>query len=200
MTAGERAWIGLAAGLGLAALAARLAGIAPEALDWQPALAGVEPWRAFSAVAVHYSALHLGANLLGAALVGALGAAAGVPRAMVVAWACAWPLTQFGLWIRPDLSHYGGLSGVLHAGAAVIALHVMWQGPALRRWIGAALMAGLLGKVLLEAPWGPALRVDTGWDFATAPLAHATGVAAGTLCGLVAIALRLRSPPQQADV
>ena len=200
MTAGERAWIGLAAGLGLAALAARLAVIAPEALDWQPALAGVEPWRAFSAVAVHYSALHLGANLLGAALVGALGAAAGVPRAMVVAWACAWPLTQFGLWVRPDLSHYGGLSGVLHAGAAVIALHVMWQGPDLRRWIGAALMAGLLGKVLLEAPWGPALRVDTGWDFATAPLAHATGVAAGTLCGLVAIALRLRSPPQQADV
>jgi rhomboid family GlyGly-CTERM serine protease len=200
LTAGERAWIGLAAGLGMAGLAATLAGIAPGALDWQPARAHAEPWRAFSAVAVHYSALHLAANLLGAALVAALGAAAGVPRAMVVAWACAWPLTQFGLWIRPDLSHYGGLSGVLHAGAAVAAVHLMRHGPGGRRWIGATLMAGLLCKVLLEAPWGPALRVDTGWDFATAPLAHATGVAAGTLCALAAIALRLRSPTLRPDV
>ena len=200
MTAGERAWIGLAAGLGLAALAAMLAGIAPGALDWQPARAHLEPWRAFSAVAVHYSTLHLAANLLGAALVAALGAAARAPCAMVVAWACAWPLTQFGLWVRPDLSHYGGLSGVLHAGAAVVALHVMRQGPSARRWIGATLMAGLLGKVLLEAPWGPVLRVGTGWDFATAPLAHATGLVAGTLCALAAAALQPRSPTPRPDV
>ena len=199
MTAGARAWIGLAAGLGLAALLATLAGIAPGALDWQPARACVEPWRAFSAIAVHYSALHLVANLLGAALVATLGAAAGLPRAMVVAWACAWPLTQFGLWVRPDLAHYGGLSGVLHAGAAVVAVHLVWRGPRARRLIGAALAAGLVCKVVLEAPWGSSLRVETGWDFATAPLAHATGLVAGTLCALAAAALQPRSPTPRPD-
>jgi hypothetical protein len=108
LTAAERAWIGLAAGLCIAALAARLSGIAPVAIDWQPARALTEPWRAFSAVAVHYSNLHLVANLAGAALVAALGAAAGVSPAAVAAWACAWPLTQLGLLVRPDLAHSAG--------------------------------------------------------------------------------------------
>ena len=43
-----------------------------------------EPWRAFSAAAVHYSALHLLANLAGVALVGALGVVARVPAPMAV--------------------------------------------------------------------------------------------------------------------
>jgi len=199
LTAGERAWIGLAVGLCVAAVAATLSGIAPGAIDWQPARARIEPWRAFSAVAVHYSALHLGANLAGATLVATLGASAGVPRAMVAAWACAWPLTQLGLLVRPDLSHYGGLSGVLHAGAAIVALHLVWCGSRIRRLIGAALAAGLVCKVLIEAPWGAPLRVGTGWDFATAPLAHATGLVAGTLCAMAAILLRGRPPTMRTD-
>ena len=199
MTAGERAWIGLAVGLCVAAVAATLSGIAAGAIDWQPARARIEPWRAFSAVAVHYSALHLGANLAGATLVATLGASAGVPRAMVAAWACAWPLTQLGLLVRPDLSHYGGLSGVLHAGAAIVALHLVWRGSRIRRLIGAALATGLVCKVLIEAPWGAPLRVGTGWDFATAPLAHATGLVAGTLCAMAAILLRGRPPTMRTD-
>ncbi|MEO6744999.1 MAG: rhombosortase [Caldimonas sp.] len=200
MTAAERAWIGLAAGLCVAAVAATLSGIAPDAIDWQPARAANEPWRAFSAAAVHYSMLHLAANLAGAALVAALGAAAGVTPAAVAAWACAWPLTQLGLLVRPDLSHYGGLSGVLHAGAAVVAVHLLWHGVGARRAIGAALAAGLVCKVLIEAPWGAPLRIGTGWDFATAPLAHATGLVAGTLCAAAATLFRDRAPPPRTDV
>ena len=200
LTAAERAWIGLAAGLCVAAIAATLAGIAPGAIDWQPARATAEPWRAFSAAAVHYSTLHLAANLAGAALVAALGASAGVSLALVAAWACAWPLTQLGLLVRPDLAHYGGLSGVLHAGAAVVAVHLVWHGPRARRAIGAALAAGLVCKVLIEAPWGAPLRIGTGWDFATAPLAHATGLIAGTLCATAASVLRGRTPPLRTDV
>ena len=58
-----------------------------------PALAAREPWRLFSAAFVHYSTLHLLANLAGAALVGALGFFARVPRRVVLAWLVAWPLT-----------------------------------------------------------------------------------------------------------
>lgn len=190
MTTGSRAWIGLAALLAAAALAC--SGVDPGALDWQPARALREPWRAFSAIAVHYSTLHLTANLAGAALVGALGVAARVPAPAVWAWACALPLTQFGLLLRPELSHYGGLSGVLHAGAAVVAIHLVCTGPRARRLIGAALGAGLVVKVLAESPWGAALRHPAGWDIATAPLAHASGLVAGLACALAAEALRGR--------
>ena len=192
LTPGARGWVGLAAGFGVAALA--LFGVAPTTLDWQPALAWREPWRAFSAVAVHYSALHLAANLAGLTLVGTLGVAARVPGTSVVAWVVAWPLTQLGLLARPDLVHYGGLSGVLHGATAVVAVHLVCSGPSARRLIGAALLAGVALKVLGEAPWGPALRHPAGWDIATAPIAHATGLVAGVTCALAAAVLRHRAP------
>ncbi len=197
LTPGARGWVGLAAGFGVAALA--LFGVAPTTLDWQPVLVWREPWRAFSAIAVHYSALHLAANLAGLALVGALGVVARVPRASVAAWAVAWPLTQLGLLWRPDLVHYGGLSGVLHGGAAVVAVHLICGGPTARRLIGAALLAGITLKVLGEAPWGPALRHPAGWDIATAPFAHATGLVAGVVCALAAAMWHARASTIAAD-
>jgi hypothetical protein len=47
---------------------------------------------------------------------------------------------------------------------------------------------------------GAPLRVGSGWDFATAPLAHATGLVAGTLCAIAAILLRDRPPMMRTDV
>ena len=190
MKGAPRAWLGLAALLAAAALAG--ASVDPSDLDWQPARAFEEPWRAVTAIAVHYSPRHLGVNLAGTALVAALGWIARVPGRMAAAWACAWPLTQLGLALRPDLQHYGGLSGVLHAGAAVVAVYLSLTGLGVRRMIGAALGAGLVLKVLLEAPWGPPLRHPSGWDIATAPLGHASGLAAGIACALIAQALRRR--------
>lgn len=174
------AWTHVAAGL---AVGAALAWLLPRhALDWHADLVAGQPWRALTAAFVHWSPLHLAANLLGAAVVGAFGAASGVPRRAALAWLAAWPLTQLGLLVRPDLTHYGGLSGVLHAGTAVAATWLALS----RRWIGWAVLAGLALKVLLEEPWGPALREASGWDIRLAPLAHATGAVAGVVCGLVA--------------
>ncbi len=162
-------------------------------LDWQPALWPHEPWRAFTAAFVHWSPLHLGANLAGAAVVAALGLAARLPARCTLAWAAAWPLTQLGLLVQPALAHYGGLSGVLHAGVAVAALALLVQETGRRRALGVAILAGLLIKLLLEEPWGAPLRHGGGWDIATAPLAHATGAMAGLLCGAVVLALRRRA-------
>lgn len=164
-----------------------------EAIDWQPSLAWREPWRAWSAPLLHFSSLHLAVNLAGAALVGALGVVGRVPQRTALAWFVAWPLTQFGLLARPDLAHYGGLSGVLHAGVAAAALYliVATRGP--RRFIGVALLAALSIKVLGEAPWGDALRSPAGWDIAVAPVAHASGLVAGLLASGIAEALWRRT-------
>lgn len=166
-------------------------------LDWQPELAAREPWRAVTAAWVHWSPRHLAANLAGMGVVAALGWVARLPPRAALAWALAWPLTQLGLLLRPELAHYGGLSGVLHAGVAVAALWLMLAMAGAgrqRRAIGMALAAGLLVKLLLETPWGPALRSSAEWDIAIAPVAHATGALAGVACaGLLGLTARART-------
>lgn len=171
------------------------------ALRWQPERAWDQPWRWWTAAAVHLSAQHLGANLAGTALVAALGAAAGCGRRAALAWALAWPLTHGALLLQPALAFYGGLSGVLHAAVAVAAAQLLRgadgaapaalpglaaaaPGAARRRAVGALLGLGLLAKLWLEAPWAGPLRQAPGWDIAIAPLAHAAGALAGALCAL----------------
>ena len=158
-------------------------------LDWQPELALAEVWRAWTAVFVHWSEWHLATNLMAATVVGAYGWQAGVPRAQAWAWCAAWPLTQLGLLIQPDLAHYGGLSGVLHAGVAIVCLWLMLRARAGRRVVGALVALGLIIKIASESPWGPALQHSDEFDIAVAPLAHATGALAGLLCGALALAL-----------
>lgn len=180
--AGGFAWIGVALLLGAVALLGWP--IARDALDWQPGVALREPWRAFSAVGVHYSGQHLGVNLVGLVGTALFGAVARAPLALALAWLAAWPMTQVGLLLEPELLHYGGLSGVLHAGVAVAVWQLLRTERGVRRAIGAALAVGLLLKLGLEAPWQGPLRQVSGWDIAIAPLAHATGAAAGALCAL----------------
>ena len=122
--------------------------------------------------------------------VAALGVVAQVQPRMVWAWFAAWPLTQLGLLFKPELQHYGGLSGVLHAGVAVASLFLVMCGVRSQRIIGAAILAGTCIKVLSESPWGAPLRHGGDWDIAVAPLAHATGLVAGLVCAAVAQAVK----------
>jgi rhomboid family GlyGly-CTERM serine protease len=174
---GGRAWCAFAALLAVGAVLASASD--PGGLEWQPDLAWREPWRAFTAAFVHYSALHLSANLAGTLLVGALGFFARVPARIAAAWLVAWPLTQLGLLARPELLRYGGLSGVLHAGTACVAWQLIVHARGRRRTIGVLLLVALALKVASEVPWGPVLRHPAGWDIATAPFAHASGLVAG---------------------
>lgn len=197
----SRSWTVLAAAFVLASVAAWW--LPAPLLDWQPALARSEPWRAFTAAWVHWSPLHLAANLLGALVVAALGRAARLSLPATLAWAAAWPLTQAGLLVQPALAHYGGLSGVLHAGVAVAALWLLVRETGVRRTLGAAIATGLLVKLLLEEPWSAPMRLpgtagNGGWDISTAPLAHTTGAVAGLLCAALSLAFTPRRPAPKA--
>lgn len=198
------AWIVLALSLAVASVlvgwgdADRL-----DRLDWQPGKAWSQPWRLWTAATVHWSAQHLALNLSGCAALAALGWAAQLGTPAAAAWFLSWPLLHAGLWWRPELQHYGGMSGVLHAGVAVAAL-CLARSPDRRSRIGGWCLAGVLaGKVLLEAPWGPSLRAVAGADLQTAPWAHACGVLAGALAATwlpALVRLRRRIPSESPAV
>lgn len=186
---GAVAWAAVGALLLLPSLVVSGSAGAAAVLDWQPARWPGEVWRAWSAAWVHLSTRHLLANLAGGALVVALGIAARVPVRAAVAWALAWPLTHVGLLLTPPLAHYGGLSGVLHAGVAVAAVS-LWRLGGRPRRLGAAIGLVLLAKLLIETPSHGALTQPDGWDIAVAPWAHVSGTAIGALLA----ALLLRRP------
>ena len=221
-----------------------------RALDWQAALGLHEPWRLWTCAWVHWSAAHLAVNLAGGVVVGFVGWRARLPPAAAVAWFVAWPVTQVLMAaigqerLAAAMPHYGGLSGVLHAGVVVLGLSLAWpiararprppappsradtgfaatrasaiepsritegpwamtemgahtalpvstldqppshvdaERPLRERWIGIAIVAGTLAKVLLEAPWDLAPRPSAALGIAVAPIAHACGLAAGLL-------------------
>jgi len=163
-------------------------------LDWQPARVAAEPWRAWTAAFVHLSGLHLAANLAGAALVVAFGAAARVGATGAWAWLIAWPLTHLALLMQPALEHYAGLSGVLHAGVAIVATQLQFTGTPRQRVVAALTLAVLAAKIVHEAPWAHVVIHPAGWDIPVAPLAHATGAGAGVLAALlVRVLLRVGS-------
>jgi len=189
---GAAAWV--ASSTALALLAALLFFAPRSALDWQPALALAEPWRAWTAAFVHWTPWHLAANAIGCAVVAAFGWAAQVPPRATLAWLAAWPLTHVALAWQPGLASYGGLSGVLHAGVVVAAWQPLRRGQGRARALGAFVLAGLAVKIVLEAPWRAPTQLVSGWDFPVAPLAHATGALAGLLCAVLADAIQRKDP------
>lgn len=157
----------------------------PDALSWQRAVALSQPWRLWTAAFVHWSPMHLGVNLAAIAIVAAWGWRAAVSRATVWLWLGCWPLVHVALWLRPQIESYGGMSGVLHAGIAVVAIDVISRRRGTARRIGAVVLAGLSTKVLLEAPWGPAVQRLSGWDIAVVPWSHASGAVIGIVLACV---------------
>lgn len=134
-----------------------------ETLDWQPALLSSQPWRAVTAAFVHWTSTHLAANIAGCAVLALLGWRAGLRRREAFAALVALPLTQLGLLLRPELQHYAGLSGELHALAAIAALALLTRRNR-DHFIGAAILVGLVIKLALEHPLGPVLRDTPGFD------------------------------------
>lgn len=136
------------------------------------------------AALVHLNERHLLANLAGCAALGWLGHRAGMGGPQALAWLLAWPLGQLALLAGPPLVRFGGLSGWLHAGGAlVIASLLMRTGR--ERLIGAALLAGLLAKLALEQPFAPP-HFDPTWGFAPVPFAHFAGSLIGAALALIA--------------
>jgi rhomboid family GlyGly-CTERM serine protease len=182
-------WLLASAALALAAVLAWW--VDSARIDWQPRH-WPQAWRWWTAAFVHWTPLHLGANLLATALVAAYGWAARVPATVALAWIASWPFTHLALLAKPELLHYGGLSGVLHAGVAAATVWLVLRGHGGQRTVGWLMLIGQSVKLLVEQPWGAAIRAPTELDVAVAPLAHASGSITGALFALLALRLARR--------
>ena len=192
----SRAWWAACAAMALASVGVFMWGPGwAQSLDWQPQHAWTQPWRWWTAAWVHVNAEHLVANVLGCGVLAYWAQATTTPARWLWAWFAAWPLTHLALGVEPRLLHYGGLSGVLHAGVAVVTCRALWRGQGLQRRLAGAVGVGLLIKLWLEQPGAWPLTVTPPWNFPVVSLAHASGALAGVACAVwMALWERRRRP------
>lgn len=152
----------------------------PDAGLRQPA------WTWWSTAWLHGSALHLARNLMALGLIALLGTACRVSVTSAVIWALVWPLTQLGMLAQPEWHTYIGLSGVLHGGVAVIAMQQIGNNKTNPlKYVGWALLLGLVFKILMENPWQHPLIQTIGSDITVAPWAHLSGTTSGIALYLI---------------
>jgi rhomboid family GlyGly-CTERM serine protease len=160
---------------------------AVEALTWRADHWRGHPWTLWTSAWVHLNTPHLIGNQLA---LGALTAFAWLVRPnfrCAMAWLVAWPLTQFSLLLWPQIGYAVGLSGLLHAGAMVLAVQLMFKRIPIRkarRW-GALLAIGVLVKTAMERAWQNPVVWDRANDMSVVQAAHLSGVVWGLLLGLL---------------
>lgn len=166
----------------------------PARLVLRPDQGGHQPlWSWWATAWLHGSEAHLWRNLFGAGLILLMGSLSDVTPRDTLAWFIAWPLTHVGMLLEPSLTSYVGLSGVLHAGVAIVALanlhHPCRPG---HRVVGIVLLGWLVGKLFMENPWGHHLVLSEASAINVAPWAHLSGALAGALAWSAVHVRRLR--------
>ncbi len=184
----SRSWLVLCAVHGVASMLlwwARPGAV--DSLTWHAHDWLQQPWTLWTSAWVHMNTPHLIGNQLA---LGVLAAFAWVIRpslACTWAWLVAWPLMQGSLLLWPQIGYAVGLSGLLHAGAMVLAMQLIQKRipvPMARRW-GGLLALGLLVKLALEQGWSNPVVWDPGNEMSVVQAAHLAGTLWGLVLGLM---------------
>lgn len=165
-------------------------------LTWQADDGLSRAWTLWSSAWVHLNTPHLIGNQLALGALTAFAWMVRPPLTSALAWLLAWPLMQASLPLWPQIGYAVGLSGVLHAGVAVLTVQLLRQRiamPQARRW-GLLLGLGLLVKLGLERGWDHPVVWDTANDMAVVRGANLAGACWGLFLGLLATWLPRRLP------
>lgn len=157
---------------------------AVQALIWRAEQWPAQPWTLWTGSWVHLNTPHLIGNQLALGALAAAGWLLRPARSAALAWFLSWPLLQISLGLWPQIGYAVGLSGLLHAGVAVLGVQLLLD-PTRRvpkRW-GALLIAGLAAKLLLEQGWSQPVVWDPGSRMSVVQAAHLCGAAWGALLG-----------------
>lgn len=198
----SRAWLLLCAWHGVASMLLWWAGAdLVTTLTWRSDSWLQQPWTLWTSAWVHMNTPHLIGNQLA---LGALTAFAWIvrpPLACALAWWLAWPLTQLSLLLWPQIGYAVGLSGMMHAGAMVLAVHLIlrrMEVPKARRW-GGLLALGVLIKLMLEHGWSLPVVWDEANGMSVVLASHFAGTVWGLSLGL-ATAWSTAAPPSKGKI
>lgn len=169
-----------------ASVALWLAGITGHVLPqhwlWHAEYWPAQPWTLWTGPLLHFLGAHLLGNTLALGALAVLGAGLRAPPSDAIALLLAWPLGTLALLAWPAVGGYYGLSGPVHAAAAILALRALHV-PA-TRWLGWLLAGGLLVKLTLERGWVVPVGFDSGWGFNVVFAAHLSYAAVGAALAL----------------
>ena len=157
--------------------------------DWTERL-----WTVWSTAWVHVNTPQLIANQTALGMLAAFSWRARPDRWCALAWLLAWPLTYLGVALWPQVGYVVGLSGLLHAAVAVLAVHLWWQRlpvPLARRW-GALLALVLVGKLWLDGVWSRPIAWDSVNNMSVVQAAWFSGAVCGALLGTLTVWLARR--------
>ena len=156
--------------------------VVPQHWLWHAEYWPLQPWTLWTGPLLHFLGAHLLGNVLALAALAVLGAALQARGSDALALLLAWPLGTLALLLWPSVGGYYGLSGPVHAAAAILALRAL-QPPAMR-WLGLLLAGGLLVKLALERGWAVPVGFDSGWGFNVVFAAHLASAAVGAVLAL----------------
>lgn len=145
------------------------------------------PWTLWTSAWVHLGTPHLIGNLLVLGAYLTIGWVVRLDARCTLAWLLAWPLVQLSLLLWPGVREVVGLSGLLHAGALVVAVHLALERLPIQRarfW-GVLLAVAVLSKVALEQAWQRPVVWDGTHELFVVQVAHLAGVSWGIVLGLV---------------
>lgn len=158
-----------------------------NALTWRAGTWTQHPWTLWTSAWVHLGTPHLIGNLLTLAAYLTIGWVVRPDGRCTLAWLLAWPLVQLSLLLWPEVRQVVGLSGLLHAGALVVAMHLVLRRLPIQRarfW-GVLLAVAVLSKVALEEAWQRPVVWDGTHELFVVQVAHLAGVSWGIVLGLL---------------
>lgn len=183
-----QAWPGLCLALALGSLYAWSGG-QQDLLVWHAGAWSHHPWQLWTASLAHLTTAHLLINLASLLALAVLGGFMHAGRWAVAASLLAWPLSTLGLVLWPEITYYSGMSGLLMAMLAVLAVFATTQTET--RVSGVVLLCVLGFKLLTEHAWSQAMAFDPRWGFNVVYAAHLSGAVAGTVSAAALLGVQI---------
>lgn len=152
-------------------------------LVWRAESAGSTPWTWWSSAWVHLNTAHLISNQIGLGMLAGLAWIVRPSRRSTWVWLLCWPVLQLSLLLWPQIGYAVGLTGLLHAGAAILGVDLLLRRihiPKARRWGGLVLLA-LAIKLALEQAWRQPVVWDAADDMAVVQALHLSGAVWGVV-------------------
>jgi hypothetical protein len=182
MKSGSRSWLLLCALHAVGSMLLWWAGeSAYKPLVWRADHAWQAPWTWWTSAWVHLNTAHLISTQIAMGMLAALAWVVRPSRRSTVVWLLSWPLLQLSLLVWPQIGYAVGLTGLLHAGVAIVGVDLLLRRiriPKARRW-GSLLLLALLVKLLIEQAWRQPVVWNAADDMAVVQALHLSGVTWG---------------------